>query len=274
MKYNLLDANAIELYDVDFKSLSTEEVNEIANLYFKHLVVVSRNQHLTAEDMMRVANQFGVPEYFDAETHLQRAAENVNGVQRVCKGTNPDGTARGLFGHDEELGWHANRPSAENERKPIIFLSAAHDCNGSKISWANMALAYEDLDQEVKDYLEDKDGIYGFEPNTYTQSFNIWKPHRNDKGQRFIRVNPAGVKGMFFPYYQFFGFKGVDAETNKHYKEMLFAHSYQDKYCYHHSYQDGDIIMGDQWLTVHRRHACDLGNRMIYRVSMDWSKIK
>ena len=273
VKYKILDANAVEVYDVDYKNLSPDDVSQIADLYFKHLVVISRNQHLTPEDMIKVANQFGIPEYFDPETQRQRAAENVNGVQRVCKGFNPDGTPAGLFGHDEELNWHANRPSAENERKPIIFLAAAHDTNGSKISWANMALAYEDLTQQTKDFLENKKGIYGFEPNTYTKSFNIWKSHRNKEGQDFIRVNPAGIKGMFFPYFQFFGFKDVDEETSNYYKELLFKHCYQDKYCYHHEYEDGDIIFGDQWLTVHKRWACDLGNRMIYRVSMDWSKV-
>lgn len=273
MKYKLLDANAVEVYDVDYKNLSSNEVNQIADLYFKHLVVISRNQNLTPEDMIRVATQFGVPEYFDAETQRQRSAENVNGVQRVCKGNNSDGTARGLFGHDSELSWHANRPSAENDRKPIIFLSAAHDTNGSRISWANMALAYADLDQKTKDFLENKKGIYGFEPNTYTQSFNIWKSHRNTEGQDFVRVGPTGVKGIFFPYYQFFGFKDIDEEISNYYKEFLFNHCYQDKYCYHHDYQDGDVIFGDQWLTVHKRWSCDLGNRMIYRVSMDWSNI-
>lgn len=273
MKTTILSGNAVEISDYDLSTIDSNAAHEIMKLYFKHLVVVFRNQKLTPADMIKIANHFGIPEYFDQETVNQRSPDGVNGVQRVCKGQNPDGTAMGLFGHDDDLDWHANRPSSETERKPIIFLYAAHDSAGSRISWANMAMAYEDLDLETKEFLEYANGIYGFEPNTYTRHFNIWKSHRNLQGQRFIRVNPIGVKGMFFPYYQFFGFKDVDKQLSDSYTEKLFNHAYQEKYFYHHDYQDGDVILGDQWLTVHKRWAVELGNRMLHRVSTDWSKI-
>lgn len=273
MKTLLHSGNAIEILDYDLRKITPEDANEIMKLYFKHLVVVFRKQNLLPSDMINIALQFGSPEFFDNETVKQRSPMGVNGVQRVCKGFNEDGTPMGLFGHDDDLDWHANRPSAEQDRKPIIFLYAAHDSNKSRISWANMAMAYEDLDQETKDFLEDKKGIYGFEPDRYTKSFNIWKSHRNLEGQKFIRTNCAGLKGMFFPYYQFFGFKDVDEDISKKYTDKLFQHAYQEKYFYHHDYQDGDVLLGDQWLTVHKRWATELGNRMLYRVSMDWSKI-
>lgn len=273
MKLQIHNGNAVEVQDYDLKNITSEDAHQIMKLYFNHLVVVFRNQKLTASDMINIAKKFGDPEFFDEKTIQQRSPMGVDGVQRVCKGFNPDGTPMGLFGHDGDLDWHANRPSAEDDRKPIIFLYAVHDTIGSRISWANMAMAYSDLDEQTKLFLEDKKGIYGFEPNTYTQSFNIWKAHRNLDGQDFIRVNPIGIKGMFFPYFQFFGFKDMDDETSNFYKQKLYEHAYQEKYFYHHDYQDGDVILGDQWLTVHKRWATELGNRMLYRVSMDWSKI-
>lgn len=272
MKFLPLSANAVELVDKDLKELTDEEINELIRMYFDHLVVIARNQSFTPQQLVEFADRIGVYERLPADVVEQRSPDGVDGVQRVCAGYNPDGTARGLFGHDGDLDWHANRPSAEAERKPIIMLYAAHDSAGSRISWANMAMAYADLPGNVQDWLEDKMGIYGFEPNTYTQSFNIWKPHRNLMGQKFIRTGPTGVRGMFFPRYQFFGFKDVEPLVNDEMVALLTEHAYQEKYFYHHDYQDGDIILGDQWLTVHKRWACELGNRMLYRVSMDWSK--
>lgn len=274
MKTKILSANAIEIYDLDLNDITKDDVNYIARLYFQHLVVVIRNQKLNAKDLIEVASKFGEPEIFDEKVFEQRAAEGVNGVQRVCKGSHDNGTPKGLFGHDDELDWHANRPSAETERKPIIFLYAHSNTQGSRISWANMALAYQDLDNQTKEWLEDKKGIYGFEPDTYTKNFNIWKKHRNLDGQDFIRTNCLGVKGMFFPYHQFFGFKDVDKKLSDNIVDKLYNHSYQEKYFYHHDYQDGDVIFGDQWLTVHKRWKTDLGDRMLYRVSMDWSKVR
>jgi alpha-ketoglutarate-dependent taurine dioxygenase len=273
MKYKLLNANAIEITEFDVGTATADDINTIINLYFNHLVVVFRAQHLSAEKLMELANKFGVPEVFNQQTVSERSPDGVNGVQRVCKGVNNNGTARGLFGHDADLDWHANRPSAEDERKPIIMLYAASNTSGSRISWINMALAYNTLDEETKIFLEDKKGIYGFEPNTYTQSFNIWKSHRNNDGQLMVRTTPTGVTGMFFPYFQFFGFKDVDKDVSDLYTQRLYNHCYQEKFMYHHDYADGDLILGDQWLTVHKRWACELGERMVYRVSTDWSKI-
>lgn len=273
MKTQLLNANAIEIKDIDLKNITPDDANEIARLYFTHLVVVIRNQDLTAQDLIDVAYKFGEPEFFDEKTYLERAAEGVNGVQRVCKGFNNDGSHKGLFAHDDELDWHANRPSAETDRKPIIFLYAHSNTAGSRISWANMALAYEDLEDDIKDWLSDKKGIYGFEPNSYTKNFNIWRRHRNENGQECVRTNDLGVRGLFFPYHQFFGFKDVAEQESKQMTEYLRNHCYQEKYFYHHDYRDGDVIFGDQWLTVHKRWACELGDRMLYRVSMDWSNI-
>lgn len=273
MKTQKLNANAIEILDYDLRDITIDDAHTIMELYFNYLVVILRNQSLTPDDMIRIASVIGEPEYFDANTVEQRSPDKVNGVQRVCQGFNPDGTPMGLFGHDDDLEWHANRPSAETERKPIIFLYAQHDTDRSRISWANMQMAYKDLDSDIKEFLKDKKGIYGFEPNTYTKSFNMWKPHKNLEGQDFIRTNPVGLKGMFFPYYQFFGFKDVDQQTSDYYTDLLFDHAYQEKYFYHHDYKDGDVILGDQWLTVHKRWKTELKDRMIYRVSMDWKNI-
>jgi alpha-ketoglutarate-dependent taurine dioxygenase len=273
LKTKIHGGNAIEILDYDLKKITTKDAHQIMKYYFNHLVVVFRKQNLSPSDMIDIAKIFGDPEFFDEKTVLQRSPMGVNGVQRVCAGFNEDGSPRGLFGHDDDLDWHANRPSAELDRKPIIFLYAAHDSAGSRISWANMAMAYDDLDEETKLFINNKKGIYGFEPNTYTKSFNIWKPHRNLEGQNFIRTNPIGIKGMFFPYYQFFGFKDVDENTSEFYKKKLYEHAYQEKYFYHHNYEDGDVLLGDQWLTVHKRWAIELKNRMLYRVSMDWKNI-
>lgn len=272
MKYQLLSANAVELVDVDLKACSDEDLKELIRLYHDHLVVVARKQSFTAQELIDFADRIGEWERLPADVVAQRSPDGVDGVQRVCAGHNPDGTAMGLFGHDDDLEWHANRPSSEKDRKPIVLLHAVKASAGSRISWANMVMAYDELPEERKQWLNGKLGIYGFEPNTYTQSFNIWKPHRNEKGQPFVRTGPTGLKGMFFPRYQFFGFKDVEPEENDRVVQELIDHAYQEKYFYHHDYQDGDIIMGDQWFTVHKRWACELGERLLYRVTMDWSK--
>ena len=35
----------------------------------------------------------------------------------------------------------------------------------------------------------------------------------------------------------------------------LKKHILQDKYRYDHHWEDGDLVVSEQWLTIHKRHA-------------------
>lgn len=271
-----LTANFIEISNIDVKNISDDDFKLLANLYINHLVIFIRGQVLEADEFLAFANRFGDLELLDETTQQQRGIPGLNGIQRVCAGTNPDGSQTGLFGHDSDLDWHANRPSAELERKPNVMLYAVEHSAGSKIGWLNMCLAYDDLPNDKKDWLEDKLGIYGFEPNTYTKHLpsNVWKSHRNNAGQKFIRTFDNRLKGMFYPKFQFFGFKDVPKEESDSMVEYLDNHTYKsNKYVYIHEYNDGDIIIGNQWLTVHKRYATTLGGRLLYRITTDNKKV-
>ena len=60
----------------------------------------------------------------------------------------------GLFGHVTELEWHCNRVS-DPDRKPIVWLYGEKGTVGSRTSWLNHILTYNDLPQEKKDQFKD-----------------------------------------------------------------------------------------------------------------------
>jgi alpha-ketoglutarate-dependent taurine dioxygenase len=47
----------------------------------------------------------------------------------------------------------------------------------------------------------------------------------------------------------------------------------QEKYMYHHDWQDGDVIIMEQWLGIHKRwEFSDMEKRVLHRIAMDFSK--
>lgn len=179
----------------------------------------------------------------------------------------------GLFGHDHDLDWHANRPSAELERKPLIWLRSVFGTEGSRTSWANCTKAYQDMSIEQQNQIAHLYGIFGFEPNSYT-SWNEWKSHRNTEGIKLVRSVP-GLSGqvLFFPFLQLFGFKDKTEEEFQKIYQNLKEHVLQDKYIYHHDWQDGDVLISEQWGTIHKRWECDVSQRMLHRISFGWDNV-
>ena len=61
-------------------------------------------------------------------------------------------------------------------------------------------------------------------------------------------------------------------EQSRTFIEKLRDHVLQEKYMYHHEWQDGDIVLSEQWLGIHKRwHFEDISNRVLHRICLDFS---
>lgn len=264
-----------EVSQLQLKLATDYEIQEIGKLLLNQQVVLLRNQVLTTEEEVKATYRFGDVEKVTAyhRCPIDSQGQPLCEVQRVTGMRHPDGSPMGLFGHDHDLDWHANRPSAEMERKPLIWLRAIFGTQGSRTSWANCTLAYNDFDELFQRELEELYGVFGFEPNNYT-SWNEWKPHRNYDGIKIVRSVP-GMSGkvLFFPFLQLFGFKNKDDAYFQKVFSKIKNKILQEKYVYHHDWQDGDIILSEQWGTIHKRWECDVSQRMLHRISFGWDHI-
>lgn len=267
----------VEITGMNIATASKAEILEVGRLAVENLLVVIRNQHLTPEEEVAACSTIGEVEVM-VDSGLNRCPEDARGnkirqIQRVTGQKYSDGTPMGLFGHDHDLEWHANRPSADKERKSLIWLYSCYGSKGTRTSWINCLQAFKDFDPNLQNELRSLSGIFGFEPNRYT-SVSDFKSHRNMSGIPIVQtIKGTEQEGLFFPFLQLFGFK----DKSQEYSDMLIAkiknHILQDKYIYHHEWEDGDIIISEQWLTIHKRWACDVSNRMLHRISFDYDKV-
>jgi taurine dioxygenase len=57
--------------------------------------------------------------------------------------------------------------------------------------------------------------------------------------------------------------------------DWLIEHVQQDKYRYDHHWKDGDVVISEQWLTIHKRHEFDnMSNRVLHRIAFDYEQFK
>lgn len=270
--------SGVEVSEIDLSVSNLPLFKQIGKLVVENLIVVIRNQKLTCEDELRICKAIGDLEPVDPSFHhicpLDSTGNVYNEIIQVSGLKDADGNPIGVFGDSGiDLDWHANRASAEKERKPFVWLYGVHGTKGSRTSWANCSAAYNDLDSDLKNEISELRGIFGYEPGRYTNSTNF-KTHRNYEGIKIVqKIKGTNKVGLYFPFLQLFGFKNKSDAYSEAMIKKLSTHVTQEKYLYHHDWEDGDIVISEQWLTIHKRWACDVSNRMLHRITLDYEKI-
>jgi alpha-ketoglutarate-dependent taurine dioxygenase len=86
--------------------------------------------------------------------------------------------------------------------------------------------------------------------------------------------NPAGKEGIYFPFYQVLGIKDYSDEKFQEFKEYIMELALKEENMYHHDWEVGDIVLSEQWLTLHKRWAFDgMDKRIVHRIALDYKKV-
>jgi len=266
--------------DFDLKLATQEDINKIAKFIATSTCVVIRNQSLSIDEELRILQMFRNHDRFLELVNGDKNDENYKALAAdVTK--DPTGillriTAElrdGLQGGGNWAGefvWHCNQ--AENpKRKPIVWLHGVRGTEGSRTSFTNTIPAYESLDSDLKLKIQNLHSIYGtFQAPEGTRwhddvRYNMeWTPP-------LVHRNIANKTGMFFSPRQILKFVELTKEESDTLKNLLFDHVLQQQYVYDHDWRDGDIVISEQWLGVHKRWAFDhMDRRVLHRAAFDF----
>ena len=264
----------------DLRDATQDDIYYVARLIATHTAVVFRNQKLTTQDEVRIVKMFKDPEVFDTNTNKWatykgcEVAESENLAFRVTGELDEEGRP-GLAGEEDELHWHCNDATTPN-RKSIVWLYAIRGSKGSRTSWNNNVLSYESLDEERRKPLENLTwipyGETGYYESIFTDIGTDTTPILSkDYCPNLVVENIAGKRGFYFPFLQIYGFNGMSREESKKIIEWLSEYTIQDKFCYHHDWKDGDLVISEQWLGIHRRWPFKhMEQRLLHRMAFDF----
>lgn len=263
MNFKLLNDWVIEVENVDLKSLSKTDAILIGKKVISNLVVVIRNQKLSEQDELDFCSKIG--DYQKSASERTKHLHLSNGILRVTGKKNKHGE-EGLFGHTSALDWHANQASNEN-RVPLVWLYGVEGTEGSRTSWINNKLSYDKLPNDIKKEIQNKKITLGYKSGSYSPSKFFKEHHHANKPFNLVHTNDAGLTGLYFPFLQVFG--GLEKELF----EKLKTHILKDEFIYHHDWKDGDVVISEQWLSIHKRWAFEkMENRILHRIGLDYSK--
>jgi alpha-ketoglutarate-dependent taurine dioxygenase len=274
----------IPVLDIDLRLATGEDAVAISKLVSDHTAVVIKNQQLSVEDEVRFAKLFNHSESLfnpGDYDYIHCVVPDTDGlIYRVGGDLNEHGVP-GIGEHVVETGWHHDHPWRSAVKPKLISLYAVKGTAGSITSLINNVLSYNDLGSDVKEMLAPLEAILlrntSLDSSLFQTEADGWQCPTGDIAENYsvpvVYTNRLGTTGGFFPFLQIHTFKGMTREESKVILKMLANHITQDKYCYHHKWQDGDMIICDQWHGLHKRQHCEtIGTRLLHRAMYDYKE--
>ena len=178
MEINLLSgALGAEITGINLKNTSKENWEKINSLMLKHKVVFFRNQNISSHEHLELAKHFG-----PLEKHIYvKAREKYPEILRIIKAANEK--------HQWGEGWHTDVSYNPKPTKVIILRSHKIPPVGGDTMFSNMELAYETLDDEIKNEIIDKKAIHSsLGAAAFTENYE--KMEGNGNLEEYSNVHP------------------------------------------------------------------------------------
>ena len=189
-----------------------------------------------------------------------------------------DGKKIGMFG-DGELGWHSNGNSRHLIDKILIGLYCVKGDANTTLSVCNTSDPFYDLSEDEKEYYRSIKIKLKFKNHT------MYSLDDDDPELEFMSKNKGSIRPLvgthphtdasyfYFPYHFICGaWEGKKKVDHEPIIEKLMPKIFKSKYMIHHIFQEGDLLLMDQFTSLHRRTPV-MGPRLLWRVACDYSRL-
>ncbi len=258
---------------LSLSDLSNSEADELYKLWLEHRLLIFPNQHLSQEDQIEFAKLFGEMEF------------DITPISNVKK----DGSIRDPIDDDivkslrGNMEWHHDSTYMPIQAKGSVFTAHQVPAEGGETGWADMTSAYEALDQDMKDKIEDLSAYHSY---TYSQAKYKHKPQAESEfsGYGFdvdpppfrplVKTHPETGKKSLLIGRHAYGIPGMTKEESKALLDELNNFACQGDRVYYHSWKVGDAVIWDNRNLMHQACPWDLTEaRVMYHSRIQGDKL-
>jgi len=170
MEIKLLSgALGAEIKGIDLTDVSDENFKKVNDLLLEHKVIFFRDQPITKEQQIALAEKFG-----PLETHAYvKGLDNYPEIVRIIKGKEE----KNQWGEN----WHSDVSYNSKPTKAVILKSIKIPPVGGDTCFSNMELAWETLDPKIQEKIKNKKAIQALLGQNFSLiTINIWKEMRKE----------------------------------------------------------------------------------------------
>ncbi len=260
------DAFAAEVGDVDLSQpLSAEDFSAIEAAFNQYSVLVFPDQHLSVDQHLAFAKNFGP---LETTVHATRAENKLRERPEIADVSNID-PGETLWGEKSrrrmyEMGnrlWHTDSSFKRLPAKMSLLYSRSIPPVGGHTEFADMRAAYDALPGEKKARLN---GLVAEHAIMYSR-LKIGFTDFSDEEKQVLPPVPqtlvrrhagSGRLGLYLASHAGFIY-GMDVQESKALLQELIDHATQRQFIYTHRWRVHDLVMWDNRCTMHRGKGYD-----------------
>jgi taurine dioxygenase len=266
-----------QVQDVDLASLAAGEIDAIKQAWYRHDVLVFRNQQLTDDDLLAFSRHFGELDPPPNQGAGRKSPPGYPDVYVVSNVLDDRGEPIGALGDGEAL-WHTDMSYAPRPPDASMLYALEIPPTGGDTCFCSMKAA---LARVPRPLLERIAGLQIKHDGTYDSGGNLRKglAASNDPRTSVGTPHPiviehpvSGDKALYLGRRRNAYVMGLDLEESEGLLDQLW--SYVEAAVYRHRWALGDLVLWDNRTTMHRRDAFDpRARRVMHRTQIKGSGV-
>ncbi len=260
--------------ELSYNEAMNLDSSEFRNLLFKHKILVFKNwQGLRPKQVLDLAQKLGTPWTYEQYKRIKEDARFDASGRAYTDYTNTSYSR--LF---SGIPWHvdiANEKEFPRYPARILYnIELPSNFRGMTTDVSNLAVAFDELSESDKSFYSDVYFVYQSwqKIGTNIKELPAIETHPITK-EKFLRLNAVSQEnGWIRSWYK------INSDGTKQYLDnerlKTIIKETGDKYQYSHNWNVGDLIIFDNWATLHRKGEGEIfegstGNRRFVRISID-----
>jgi taurine dioxygenase len=228
----------------------------IRKAFEDHVVLVFRGQDLSEADQLRAGEIFG-----KVTVRKRPAVGNLPGGDydtpfMLVTNIVENGKSIGAFG-DGEMWFHHDTSYYPEPHRATLLYSQKLTTWGGETCFANMYKAYELIPRALRDRLEGRKVLqmhdYKRRERLNLDTVDLSKIRHHEQ-PLFITHHATGRKALYVSRLMSTRIEGLSREDSEAALEQLFDISETPSIVYEHSWQLGDLVIWDNWASIHMRN--------------------
>jgi taurine dioxygenase len=264
----------VELSDIDLSTIDEEQVRLVRDLVYKHHLIAFRNQNISTQKYLEFARKIGRPQiYFQDNYHHPEHPEIF-----VSSNVLENGKKVGVPGTGRY--WHTDcafqpEPLSLTLLSPQILPTSIRETY-----YINMNQVYEELPSDLKAQVDGKYALHEAKWRYKMQACDVDRAAIDilNEVEKLAppTTHPAVIThpishlpALYISEGFTTGIVGLNHEENKQIIAKLFEFIHQDKYIRTHIWKEGDLLMWDNRMLIHKASSVPKGeSSMSYRIGV------
>lgn len=261
---------AADIVGLDLSKPLTAEVAEgLKQAWGEHLVLRFRGQALDDDALTAFSAHFGKLDRAPIAS-AKRGEDQQPGYVLLISNIVENGRAIGGLGDGESV-WHTDMSYAEEPPYASCLFAVEVPPAGGNTGYANMYRAYETLPDALKRFAEAHGCKHDASRNSageLRRGFAETDDPREVPGAvhpLVIRHPATGRRALYLGRRRNACIPGLSLEESERRLDALWAHATKPELTWYQEWRVGDVVMWDNYSTMHRRDAFDSSTRRLLR---------